>query len=278
MEEKEIIKSEKKNLKKVWKFLWKILGIIFIVTTVIGLINYRGYKKGQDASIDAMLLASDEFDSIKDKKELIEKMYSFLNPIPFSFRTEYGIIDNSDSINAADKTEEALKKVLKEFGYETYSGSYYLKYTNFIEYYFNEWIGLPLMVIILFCILLSLTIFIKLDKKSEIVITDNVITFKNMFGRTSQALLKDITSVNIIMFDGLKIIGNGFKHKIILIENNVVLEDKIMKLLRGIKSNERLNREEKDFSIEIKKYKELLDSGVITQEEFEKKKKELLNL
>ena len=29
---------------------------------------------------------------------------------------------------------------------------------------------------------------------------------------------------------------------------------------------------------EIKKYKELLDSGILTQEEFDKKKKELLNL
>ena len=34
----------------------------------------------------------------------------------------------------------------------------------------------------------------------------------------------------------------------------------------------------KDPIEEIKKYKELLDSGIINQEEFDKKKKELLNL
>lgn len=38
------------------------------------------------------------------------------------------------------------------------------------------------------------------------------------------------------------------------------------------------NTTENDNIEEIKKYKELLDSGIITQEEFEKKKKELLNI
>ena len=38
------------------------------------------------------------------------------------------------------------------------------------------------------------------------------------------------------------------------------------------------HEDKKDPVAEIKKYKELLDSGVITQEEFDKKKKQLLDL
>lgn len=37
-------------------------------------------------------------------------------------------------------------------------------------------------------------------------------------------------------------------------------------------------KESKDPITEVKRYKELLDSGVITEEEFEKKKKQLLDL
>ena len=46
-----------------------------------------------------------------------------------------------------------------------------------------------------------------------------------------------------------------------------------------------INRKEQNISVnsissadELRKYKELLDTGIITQDEFEKKKKQILNL
>lgn len=69
-------------------------------------------------------------------------------------------------------------------------------------------------------------------------------------------------------------------------ENTVMFVKKDNELVNRIKSKiEELLAQQRAYKInqlspadEIKKYKELLDDGIITQEEFEKKKKQLLGL
>ena len=59
----------------------------------------------------------------------------------------------------------------------------------------------------------------------------------------------------------------------------LLMQDKINAICNTKESSESVNDKETDSIIEqIKKYKELLDLGVITQEEFETKKKQLLKL
>ena len=77
---------------------------------------------------------------------------------------------------------------------------------------------------------------------------------------------------------GLSLIGNGFKYKIILVENNEVLREEIMKLLSKTSKVEHKKEDNYDSMNELKKYKKLLDDGIITEEEFDKKKKDLLKL
>ena len=53
----------------------------------------------------------------------------------------------------------------------------------------------------------------------------------------------------------------------------------VLQIICGQSKIEKTERKEENSNIdEVKKYKELLDIGAITKEEFDKKKKELLNL
>ncbi len=61
-------------------------------------------------------------------------------------------------------------------------------------------------------------------------------------------------------------------------EQTVVIDNKENKTESAIKEEPLKSKATLGVADEIKKYKELLDSGTITQEEFEQKKKELLNL
>ncbi len=63
-----------------------------------------------------------------------------------------------------------------------------------------------------------------------------------------------------------------------LLENKDELYSAITNLLLERQKGKTIVTEKSDSVDEIKKFKELLDSGIITQEEFDEKKKQLLSL
>ena len=77
---------------------------------------------------------------------------------------------------------------------------------------------------------------------------------------------------------GLKIRGNGVSYKISFVKNRDEVKSVIMDKLTSIPEEKIVTITQEDSADSIAKYKKLLDSGAITQEEFEAKKKQLLGV
>lgn len=282
--EKEIIKGEKVKLKKILIITWAIIIFVFLLNLVLTIVDFNKYKEGQEFAIATVRLATDEFEEYaNNEEEMVEEMYDFYNPHYFSYTSPYTgqTIDNRDAMRAADRADEALAKLMNAAGYECYDGSEYFEYYSFGDYYLYKNTYTPFLVIygIIFGLVTLTTIALLLDKKRNIIVKKDTVTITKLFKKKADLLIADINSVETTKLKGVKIIGNGFKYSILLLSNNEEVKDNLFKLLGTAKKEIKETKEKKEnisAADEIKKYKDLLDAGAITQEEFDKKKKELL--
>ena len=126
-------------------------------------------------------------------------------------------------------------------------------------------------------------IYEKSKKYVELVITDKRVYGINQYGKRVDLpfdLISGIenvadcvsirSSAGLISFSGL----NNYAEIYSAINTELIKRQS----KTNIPKETTVNTNEVDNITEIKKYKELLDDGIITQEEFDKKKKELLNL
>lgn len=117
-------------------------------------------------------------------------------------------------------------------------------------------------------------------RENNIFVTNNRVYGKTILGKRIDLPLDSISAVGISFLQGIDVgTSSGRIHFKFLENTNDILKE-ISKLLNNRQSNKNTttianNNSNAD---ELKKYKELLDSGVITQEEFDTKKKQLLNL
>lgn len=117
----------------------------------------------------------------------------------------------------------------------------------------------------------------------EIVVTDKRVYGKAAFGKRVDLPFDSISAVAISAMKGIAVATSSGRIVFKFIKNNEAVHEAISNLL--IKRQESAPEEQVRPAIvnpsgaeEIKKYKELLDSGVITQEEFDAKKKQILNI
>ena len=126
--------------------------------------------------------------------------------------------------------------------------------------------------------------FYHLFNKCDITVTDKRVYGKAAFGRRVDLPFDKISSVDTCAFDGIGVATSSGRIKFLLCKNRDNVFNTISKLLleRQVnqKPKEAFIRQEMPQSSadELKKYKDLLDNGVITQEEFDAKKKQLLGL
>ena len=272
--EKLLIKSRKLNLKKFFVILWDILGSLFLFILIIMGINYHEYKSGQNFAIDSIMNVTDQFDDYKyNRKELTKKIYDFLNPYYINTNTRYGRYNNSDLVSSATDTDKALGDLLNENGFDCYYGSEYLRYTSFLSYTFAHVSNLMNVYFLMVILALFISIIYVLNKKTSITVSGDMIICKKISGKTVQFMLNDVKSVETTFLKGLKITGNGIKYRIILVNNNESLKSDIMNLLNNLKTKY-TNVSEAD---ELIKFRKLLEEGIISQEEYEKKKANILN-
>ena len=93
--------------------------------------------------------------------------------------------------------------------------------------------------------------------------------------KSKQLVFEDINNVDFGK-NTLKIVGTGVKFKISNLTNAENIKSVIIEKKKSVQSkSEGLNISNAD---ELKKYKDLLDNGVISQEEFDAKKKQILGL
>ncbi len=116
----------------------------------------------------------------------------------------------------------------------------------------------------------------------EICVTDKRIYGKAVFGVRVDIPVDSVSSVGTMqLFKGVSVASASGRIKFLYISN----AEEIHKVISDILINRQRNSgrytpaaQNTDTVDRLKKYKELLDSGVITQEEFDAKKKELLNM
>lgn len=148
--------------------------------------------------------------------------------------------------------------------------------------------GFPVGSFILFHISIPLLPFIILgiifyaaSSKISITVTDKRVFGTAIFGKRVDLPLDMISAVSTSFFKGVGISTSSGVIKFWGIRNNLDIHKAISELLlkRQEKNNKVVsNSVSSSTADELKKYKDLLDSGAISQKEFDAKKKQLLDL
>ena len=126
-------------------------------------------------------------------------------------------------------------------------------------------------------------IFYFWSSKIKITVTNKRVYGNAAFGKRVDLPLDSISAIGTSAFKGVSVATSSGKIKFALIKNRDDIHKAISRLLiqrqkESRDTNPTISEAPKSNVNEIKQYKELLDSGVITQEEFDAKKKQLLGL
>ncbi len=119
--------------------------------------------------------------------------------------------------------------------------------------------------------------------KVQITVSDKRVYGFDAIGKRVDLPLDSITAVGTSIFSGLAVTTASGAIKFAMLNNRDELHEAISKLLvarqeKPVTATTIKQEIPQSSAEELKKYKELLDSGVIMQEEFDQKKKQLLNL
>jgi len=163
------------------------------------------------------------------------------------------------------------------FAFFTFLGIFLPKNGNFIIF-----VTVPaILVSLVFSGILLF--FIWVISKNQLIVTDKRISGKAAFGKQIDLPIDSISSVGTIkLIKGLSISTSSGNVSFWGIGNR----DEIYKVISDLiiaRQSKSYAKEEKttnnyDYTEELKKIKDLLDAGVITQEEFDAKKKQILGL
>lgn len=125
--------------------------------------------------------------------------------------------------------------------------------------------------------LIFLILFL-MSNKMELTITDKRVCGKSVFGKRVDLPVDSISAIAKNLFFGITVSTSSGRIKWYMIDDKEKVYNTLESLI--IKRQENKNKSNLYSSVtdELKKYKALLDDGAITQEEYDKKKKELLNL
>lgn len=126
---------------------------------------------------------------------------------------------------------------------------------------------------------LAILIVFNLTLKCALVVTNKRVYGTAVFGKRVDIPLDSISAVGTNLFKGIGVSSSSGAVKFVFIQNNIEIHQAISSLLLKRQDKHTLSQNAAESSAdELKKYKDLLDAGVITQEEFEAKKKQLLGL
>ena len=127
------------------------------------------------------------------------------------------------------------------------------------------------------------TIIYFITSKIEITVTDKRVYGTALFGKRVDLPLDKIAAVGTSAFKGVAVTTSSGAIKFVFIKNNYEIHKAISNLLiqrqdNAASKNVIIQESNNSNADELKKFKELLDQGIISQEEFDAKKKQLLGL
>ncbi len=139
-------------------------------------------------------------------------------------------------------------------------------------------VALPSLVFALIAVLVYFWL-----RSYEMIVTDKRIYGKGAWGKRVDLPVDSVSAISTIrILKGVTVATSSGKIKFLVIKNANAIYEVLNNLLieRQTKKNEAatVTASNADEAGQLKKYKDLLDSGVITQEEFDAKKKQLLGL
>ena len=163
----------------------------------------------------------------------------------------------------------------------------WIKYDDsFIDFFFGEFFNFDCYygyMIMLGVVALIVGIIMKSNtEKCEITVSNEAISGKLPHGKTVHIPLNQITAINRSSFNGVSITSIGNVSNFHCIENR----EEVMKAISYLLANPQQSSMQPTQSAsangseaeQLKRLKDLLDSGVLTQEEFDAKKKQILGL
>lgn len=145
--------------------------------------------------------------------------------------------------------------------------------------------GVITACLLIICIVAASIVYNGLSK-ILIVVTDKRVYGKAMFGKQVDLPLDSISALGMGMFSSIAVATSSGKITFWGISNRDEIHKAISGLLQNRQSGNKkeaaavthITQQAQSSADELKKYKDLLDSGVISQEEFDAKKKQLLGL
>lgn len=293
MEEIEIIKY-KDNFKNIVKKIVKVLLISTAICFVIYFISQGIYsikESIKDKEVEELnqvylqkkQVAEEKYEIYSEKSTKKQQIWrSIYNKSPYSKLSEN--LDNSEEYqNALKELDEAYE--IYEKAQDESDEAYDIYWDNKKDWvpYPNDEIFVVIGAISGGLAILTI-IFYWYISKMEITVTNTRVYGKVAFGKRVDLPLDSISAVGTSFLKGLDIGTSSGRIHFKGIMNNIEIHAEISKLLNERQTNrvnsnkEPLQSNNISTTEELKKFKELLDTGVITQEEFDAKKKQLLGL
>lgn len=153
-------------------------------------------------------------------------------------------------------------------------------YGNFLITFSDAYFVLAIYIGVL-SILLACFFWWKMSK-CELSVTDRRVVGKASFRKVVDLPLNQISAVALGMFSRITVATSSGKVNFWFIQNRSEVYSALTNIIGKVQvesAYSQNNTSEKSSNAdELKKFKELLDSGIITQDEFDEKKKQLLNL
>lgn len=280
-----LIKSNKKSQMVKKLIVWAITALLCIASAAYFAFDYKEYKKGQQFGIGAAILATGmSSDSWVDQKDPYEEqcydVYLKLSKRSSDIVVNGVKYDLSEVRKAEKEVRESFEDVMKSAGYdryESYNIENWFRYKNMAEYYIGYFWTKPLLICSYIAIVLAviITTLVNREAKKEVIVYENSVVCKTNRKKSKQLMFEDIKNIGYGK-NSLNIIGIGTNFKISNLTNAESVKNVIIDKKNNVQNH--INNANMSAADELKKYKELLDSGVISQPEFEAKKKQILGL
>ncbi len=161
-----------------------------------------------------------------------------------------------------------------------YNSLNYSLFDGFNKYFWTSILPYNMAICFLPCAGVAILIYLWIAL-SEFTVTNVRVYGKTSFGKRVDLPIDSISAVGTSWFQGLSVSTSSGRITFLGVSNRDDIYKVISKLL-AMRQNKTHHvttvQASSSNADELKKYKELLDSGIITQEEFDAKKKQLLGL
>lgn len=146
---------------------------------------------------------------------------------------------------------------------------------------------IPVIIVSIIAAAVIIVVFNSLYKKIKLVVTDKKVYGRVFSGKRVDLPIDSISAVGTSVFKSITIATSSGRIKFLAIANRDEIHEKISELLINRQQSNKVEQQIVNNNVpnsnndnigQLKELKELLDQGVINQEEFDAKKKQLLGL